>query len=378
MWCFRRDDRSPFHRIERMAGGTSGTGILEISTRGATATGRALSAMNLRLGRPDTDVTLEAAYQAAKDFGEGPAPVLERMNGFEAKRRAKSRAAEAAAKGLQLVGFSREGIHWPRESGTAFYDRLWLEAALKCHGSRLEGILAAYAGFSDCFHRPGAGMACQAAAAATASHLLTAMKERPDQELVEAIETAAGWARWRGVETEPMRAKTDRKCRVASKRTHRPEAGDVYIGRPGPWGNPFPLKDEKQRHEVIGQYREWLVDQIESGRITREALRSLAGSTLVCWCAPKACHGHVLTKAVEWACTTQTLEDAPWTNAEIASLLPGRPSSARAQAAVPMAAAGAGRTNGGRKSAPPLSHAESRRLMAGRRTRAAKGEKRWN
>ena len=39
---------------------------------------------------------------------------------------------------------------------------------------------------------------------------------------------------------------------------------DVYVGRPSPWGNPFPLhnpKDEAERAAVLRRYREWLATQ---------------------------------------------------------------------------------------------------------------------
>ena len=31
--------------------------------------------------------------------------------------------------------------------------------------------------------------------------------------------------------------------------------GDVYIGRPSPLGNPFPMKSEKDRDSVVQQFR---------------------------------------------------------------------------------------------------------------------------
>ena len=40
-------------------------------------------------------------------------------------------------------------------------------------------------------------------------------------------------------------------------------AYDVYIGRPGPWGNPFEIGKAGTRKEVINKYREWIVQQPE-------------------------------------------------------------------------------------------------------------------
>jgi hypothetical protein len=67
---------------------------------------------------------------------------------------------------------------------------------------------------------------------------------------------------------------------------------DVYIGRPGQWGNPFKLVNEVDRGEVIAKYEAWLKDRPE---LIARAKRDLRGKVLGCWCAPRACHGDVLS-----------------------------------------------------------------------------------
>ena len=67
---------------------------------------------------------------------------------------------------------------------------------------------------------------------------------------------------------------------------------DVYIGRPGKWGNPFQIGRDGTRAQVIARYERWLSEQPE----LLAALPELAGKTLGCWCAPHACHGEVLAK----------------------------------------------------------------------------------
>ncbi len=67
----------------------------------------------------------------------------------------------------------------------------------------------------------------------------------------------------------------------------------VYIGRPSRWGNPYPMRTEAQRAEVISRYRAWFVKQLEDPKF-REATLRLRGKRLVCWCAPRACHGDVI------------------------------------------------------------------------------------
>ena len=67
-------------------------------------------------------------------------------------------------------------------------------------------------------------------------------------------------------------------------------AFDVYIGRPGPWGNPFEIGRDGTRAEVVEKYRAWIVNQ---GALLAR-LPELRGKVLGCFCAPAACHGDVL------------------------------------------------------------------------------------
>ncbi len=76
---------------------------------------------------------------------------------------------------------------------------------------------------------------------------------------------------------------------------------DVYIGRPGPWGNPFEIGRDGTRKQVVGLYRIQLWADIRHGRVTREQLAELHGKTLGCWCSPQPCHGDVLAGAAAWA-----------------------------------------------------------------------------
>lgn len=78
------------------------------------------------------------------------------------------------------------------------------------------------------------------------------------------------------------------------------EPHDVYIGRPGPWGNPFSHLAKgagevkvATREEAIACYEEWL--RQEPGMVER-VRRELKGKVLGCWCSPQACHGDVLAR----------------------------------------------------------------------------------
>jgi Domain of unknown function (DUF4326) len=88
----------------------------------------------------------------------------------------------------------------------------------------------------------------------------------------------------------------ERKLVVHCKR----DPFDVYIGRPGPWGNPFshlPKSAAKfrcaSREEAVQRYEEWLRAQPE---LVAKVKRELRGKVLACWCAPKSCHGDVLAR----------------------------------------------------------------------------------
>ncbi len=67
---------------------------------------------------------------------------------------------------------------------------------------------------------------------------------------------------------------------------------DVYVGRPSKWGNPFEIGRDGTRAQVIARYERWLRSQPQ----LLAELDELAGKTLGCWCAPRACHGDLLAR----------------------------------------------------------------------------------
>lgn len=88
----------------------------------------------------------------------------------------------------------------------------------------------------------------------------------------------------------------------------------VYIGRQtkdrprSPLANPEYLAREEDRTKVIASYKQWLYAKIQArdpkvmGELWRilDLARRPEGVTLVCWCAPKACHGDVIKAALHW------------------------------------------------------------------------------
>ena len=73
------------------------------------------------------------------------------------------------------------------------------------------------------------------------------------------------------------------------------ERYDVYIGRPGPWGNPFAIGKDGDRETVIRKYREWVLTRPD----LCAKMKELKGKTLGCWCSPAACHGDVIVEVAE-------------------------------------------------------------------------------
>jgi len=66
----------------------------------------------------------------------------------------------------------------------------------------------------------------------------------------------------------------------------------IFIGRDSKWGNPFHVGRDGTRYEVIAKYEKWLWSQPSLLRDVGE----LKGKDLVCFCAPKACHGDILIR----------------------------------------------------------------------------------
>ena len=83
--------------------------------------------------------------------------------------------------------------------------------------------------------------------------------------------------------------------KVVNRRYTYPLTGDVYIGRPGPFGNPFVIGRDGTREQVIEKFSFYLH---ENPDIAFE-LWKLKPKRLVCFCAPEACHGDVYAEALE-------------------------------------------------------------------------------
>lgn len=67
--------------------------------------------------------------------------------------------------------------------------------------------------------------------------------------------------------------------------------GAIFIGRPGPYGNPFIIGRHGTRQEIIHAYHSML---LKSPALLGRVKKELVGKDLACFCAPLPCHGDVL------------------------------------------------------------------------------------
>ena len=79
---------------------------------------------------------------------------------------------------------------------------------------------------------------------------------------------------------------------VVAIQNYKPQDGDVRIDRMTKWGNPFKMGIDGTREEVIEMYKDYIQDNL----FLIEELKKLRPKRLLCWCAPKACHGDVLVE----------------------------------------------------------------------------------
>ena len=75
----------------------------------------------------------------------------------------------------------------------------------------------------------------------------------------------------------------------------------VYIGRAGKgesgyFGNPFPLKNYKNRVECMEAFKKYFYDRIENDEEYRNKIMELKDKILVCFCAPQLCHGNLIVE----------------------------------------------------------------------------------
>lgn len=77
----------------------------------------------------------------------------------------------------------------------------------------------------------------------------------------------------------------------------------IYIGRPSPLGNPFPMQNHttEERDRVCDLYQEWFDRKINAG--DTEILAALHAiphdAILGCYCFPLRCHGDTIKRYLD-------------------------------------------------------------------------------
>lgn len=92
--------------------------------------------------------------------------------------------------------------------------------------------------------------------------------------------------------------------KIENKRTYKGEG--IYIGRPSVLENPFRLRIDGNREEVIELFRDYAIAKSKNEDnfyfalfVIADAIRMGKTIHLVCWCAPLPCHGDVIREMVE-------------------------------------------------------------------------------
>ena len=65
----------------------------------------------------------------------------------------------------------------------------------------------------------------------------------------------------------------------------------VYVGRGSPYGNPYVIGKDGDRNQVCRRYDQYLQDTPKLQKLVKKELK---GKDLVCFCAPRRCHGDTL------------------------------------------------------------------------------------
>lgn len=131
--------------------------ILEVSSKSMNRLGVRLSAFNLAFTPlvVNGSITVECAFQGSKVFQRGgPYNDLFSVSSREAKR--DSRLRESG----NLMAFSFDGVDWPLEPQTLFYDWLYI-TALKENRDLAQAVMD-YEAFTDIEFNPRESINCQA------------------------------------------------------------------------------------------------------------------------------------------------------------------------------------------------------------------------
>ena len=77
-------------------------------------------------------------------------------------------------------------------------------------------------------------------------------------------------------------------AKVYNKHHEDAPPGAVYIGRGSPWGNPHRIGPGTTREAAIRNFELWVLPTMD--------VEPLRGKDLVCFCAPRSCHGDAIMR----------------------------------------------------------------------------------
>jgi hypothetical protein len=149
--------------------------LLEISSKSKSERGRHMSAFHMAVPTKNYGrIKLELAFQGSKVFERGgPFTDLYRKGDDEIGQAKRDPRLQESGR---LTGFCFEGIDFPLEPKTAFYD--WLYCSFLWDHRDWATKLYAYAGFTDIEFNPQRSINCQARSAA----LFLSLMKRGDLE----------------------------------------------------------------------------------------------------------------------------------------------------------------------------------------------------
>jgi hypothetical protein len=143
--------------------------LLEISSKSKSERGRHMSAFHLTVPtKAYGQIKLELAFQGSKVFEHG-GPYTDLYRKVDTEIGQAKRDPRLHDSG-RLVGFNFEGLEFPLEPKTAFYD--WLYCSFLWDHREWATKLYAYAGFTDIEFNPQRSINCQARSAALFLSLL--------------------------------------------------------------------------------------------------------------------------------------------------------------------------------------------------------------
>ena len=80
--------------------------------------------------------------------------------------------------------------------------------------------------------------------------------------------------------------------RIWNRRFKNAPEDAIYGGRPSPWGNPYTIGEDCDRHQALEQFTDYAIRRLKAEPDWLEPLKE--SNDWVCWCAPEDCHLEVL------------------------------------------------------------------------------------